>query len=173
ADLVLLRLGLDRTVSTEAMPIGGGADFPRDAAAKAEWVRAHVAGKGLAENRVTLLLSRYGTRAMALLARLDAASDQPLVSLPSFSRPEIEWLAEEEHVATLADLILRRMAIAFTGELSLAALNEVASIAGAVLQWDAAQTEGEVASLLAHLETVNSLAAAALARRSNHRKETH
>ncbi len=173
ADLVLSRLGLDRTVSTEAMPIGGGADFPRDAAAKAEWVRAHAAGKGLAENRVTLLLSRYGTRAMALLARLDAGSDQPLASLPSFSRPEIEWLAEEEHVATLADLILRRMAIAFTGELSLAALNEVASISGAVLQWDAARTEGEVASLLAHLEKVNSLDAAALTRRSNHREETH
>ncbi len=173
ADLVLSRLGLGRTVSTEAMPIGGGEGFPGEAAARAEWVRAHVVENGLAESRVALLLSRYGTRAAALLARLDSASDQPLASLPSFSRPEIEWLAEEEHVATLADLILRRMAIAFTGELSFDALQEVASIAGAVLQWDAARTESEIAWLLGHLETVNSLDAATLARRVNHREETH
>lgn len=173
ADLVLSRLGVARTVSTETMPIGGGDGFPNDAATRAEWVRARTAERGLAESRVTILLSRYGTRAAALLSRLDGARDQPLVSLPSFSRPEIEWLVGEEHVATLADLVLRRMAIAFTGELSLDALHELASIAGAVLQWDADRIEREVASLLEHLESVNSLDAATLARRTNHPEETH
>ncbi|BCH20893.1 glycerol-3-phosphate dehydrogenase/oxidase [Mesorhizobium sp. L-8-3] len=173
ADLVLSRLGLGRTVSTEAMPIGGGDGFPRHPSARAEWVRTHASDRGLAEGRVALLLSRYGTRAAGLLARLDAARDQPLVSLPSFSRQEIEWLAEEEHVATLADLVLRRMAIALTGELSLDALHELASIAGAMLQWDADRIEREVASLLEHLESVNSLDAVILARRTNHPEETH
>lgn len=168
ADLVLSRLGASRTVTTEAVPIGGGDGFPDGVGAREDWIRDNAARSGLAKARVAVLLSRYGSRASALLSLLEETPDEPLVSLPSFGRREVEWLVEEEHVATLADLVLRRTAIAFTGELSLDVLEELANIAGAVLQWDESRAGSEVAALLAHLDTVNSLSAATLAERGKY-----
>jgi glycerol-3-phosphate dehydrogenase len=173
ADLVMSRLGAARIVSTEGMPIGGGDGYPDGLEARSDWVRLHAARGGLAKARVAALLSRYGTRATGLLSQLEEGQDQPLASLPSFSRREIEWLVGEEHVATLADLVLRRTAIAFTGELSLDAVRELAAIAGTVLQWDGTRIDSEVAALLAHLESVHSLSAATLAERGRNREETH
>jgi len=154
ADLVMARSGASRRRSTDALAIGGGADFPADPATRETWILREAAETGLSTERVATLLDRYGTRLRDVALTPD---DRPLASLPSYSRNEIEWLVETEHVATLGDLVLRRMAIAFTGELSPAALEELADIAGAMLGWDAGRRQAEISSLVERLATFHDV----------------
>lgn len=90
----------------------------------------------------------------------------PLDSLPDHSREEIEWLVGAEHVATLADLVLRRMTVAFSGELSLAAIEELSAIAAPTLGWDEPMRLAQVAGLLEILERDHGLTAAELRSRN-------
>lgn len=170
ADLVLDKIGVRRAVGTEARAIGGGAAFPQTEAERAAWVESYGQTRRLPLQRAELLLNRYGARALGFTSD---ASDAPLDALPSYSRAEIEWLVENEHVATLADLVLRRTAIAFTGELSLAALEEIAAIMAQQLNWSAAETRHQIDALVNHLAAFNGLDAAALAARNIHRKEAY
>ncbi len=119
ADLVLEKLGRKRTVSTQDLRIGGGRDYPADVNARRDWIADAAARSGLAAARVSVLLDRYGTRAAALAVHLGGEGDEPLASLPAYGRGELAYLIAHEHVATLADLVLRRTAMALEGELSL------------------------------------------------------
>lgn len=170
ADLALQKIGIRRRVDTISRPIGGGSNFPQSEAARADLVRSTAEALKLPAQRVDELLKRYGTRADALMA---GADDEPLAALPSYSRAEIEWLVQNEHVVTLADLVLRRTAIAFTGELSLAALEEIAAIMAPALGWSAAETRHQVDALVDRLATYNGLTAQALDARNTYRKETN
>lgn len=139
---VLAKLGLERSVSTATLPIGGGRDYPSTPAARRVWVssRADV----LSAERVDELLERYGTRADQFIALADDADEQPLVSVPSYSREEIAHIARTEQVVHLEDLVLRRTSIAFTGRASRAALVELADIISDELGWDEATRDAEV-----------------------------
>lgn len=164
ADAVLARLGMPRRCMSETLAIGGGKGFPADESRKAEWIAAMAAESGLSPKRVDRLLERYGTRAATLCTR--RVSDDRLAMLPDYSRGEIEWLIAEEQVATLADLVLRRMAVAMTGELSLAALEEIAAIMAAALAWDSRRIAAEKASLLSRLAQDHGVTAEMLHRRN-------
>jgi glycerol-3-phosphate dehydrogenase len=171
ADQVLARLGLRKRVATENMAIGGGRDFPVAPAAKAAWIADIAARTGLAPDRVAGLLARYGTRATAMAAFMAEAADCALASLPAYSRREIEFLLRNEHVATLADLVLRRLAIALSGELSLSAVHELGAIAGHALEWDDIRVGREIDDLLAQLAQMHGVTAEMLHRRN--REGTH
>ncbi|MGE0280741.1 MAG: glycerol-3-phosphate dehydrogenase/oxidase [Rhizobiaceae bacterium] len=151
ADKVLARLGKGRRTSTANLKIGGGNGYPFSQA----W------GSG------RTLLARYGTRADELPDQASASLD----SLPAYSSDEIEWLIENEHVVRLADLVLRRLTIAFSGELSLAAIEELSQVAARRLAWDEARRRAEVADLLDQLETNHGLSAARLEARNPDWKE--
>lgn len=159
ADAVLVRLGMPRRQGTEKLAIGGGKNFPQDESA---WVARIAAASGLPPERVARLLERYGTRAEELCA----APDDALQSLPNYSRREIEWLIETEQVTRLADLVLRRMAVAMTAELSLAGLEELAAIAAATLGWDGQRRASELAGLRSQLARDHGLTAEMLRRRN-------
>lgn len=149
-DKVLAKLAIARRVSTAHLKIGGG--------------------KGYAPpHSAPVLLDRYGMRADDLLLVDTAAS--PLASLPAYSRGEIEWLIDNEHVERLADLVLRRMTIAFSGELSLAALEELSHIAAERLAWGEVRRMAEVADLVTQLETNHGLSRPLLESRNPDRKE--
>ncbi|TMV76613.1 FAD-dependent oxidoreductase, partial [Thioclava sp. BHET1] len=131
-DQILTRLGQSRRISTRALPIGGGRAFPTDAAARATWIAAQPGDPA----RAGLLLARYGTRAAKILAA--EASATPLAMLQdaaSYSNAEIAWIAAQEQVQHLADIVLRRTALAITGHLSRRDLEQIAEIAGATLEW--------------------------------------
>lgn len=166
ADHVLTRLGLRRVVTTEEMAIGGGRNFPLQPAAKAAWIAAVAARTGLTADRLAILLARYGTRASAMATFIAEASDGALRSLPAYSEREIEFLVRTEHVVTLADLVLRRLAIALTGELSLSALQELGRAVARILKWDDFRREREIKDLLAHLAHVHGVTADMLRRRN-------
>ena len=66
----------------------------------------------------TQLLERYGTRAEAYLGEIEGEQETPLAHHAGYSRTEIAWLVRTERVVHLADLVLRRTSIAFTGALT-------------------------------------------------------
>ncbi|WP_321574022.1 glycerol-3-phosphate dehydrogenase C-terminal domain-containing protein, partial [Geminicoccus harenae] len=78
-------------------------------------------------------------------------ADQPLKSLPAYTRREIEFIAREEQVGTLGDVLLRRTVIGITGRASLAVVQELAEVLGEVLGWDRTRREAEVAHIRADL----------------------
>jgi glycerol-3-phosphate dehydrogenase len=166
ADYVLARLGLRRVVATDDMAIGGGRNFPLQPTAKTAWIAAVAARTGLTADRLAILLARYGTRASAMATFIAEGSDGALRSLPAYSEREIEFLVRTEHVVTLADLVLRRLAIPLTGELSLSALHELGRLAARVLKWDDIRREREIKDLLAHLAHVHGVTADMLRRRN-------
>jgi glycerol-3-phosphate dehydrogenase len=148
ADEALRRLGRARTRSTAALPIGGGAGFPADRAA---WTRDLARETGLPEARIAELLARYGTRARDAARAIAAGPDALLAALPSHSTAEIAWIAREERVTRLADVILRRTLIALRGEASAAAVHEIAAIVAEPLGWTPDRRAAEEASTLALL----------------------
>lgn len=140
ADNLLTRLGRARQVSTRALPVGGGRDFPADPRA---WAAAMARDTGAAPARARALLFRYGTPAAAIL-RAEGARPAMLPGAPDHSRPEIDHILRHESVVHLEDLVLRRTALAITGQVSVDGLRALAAQAGAVLGWDAARQADEL-----------------------------
>ncbi|MFI0844643.1 glycerol-3-phosphate dehydrogenase/oxidase [Mesorhizobium sp. IMUNJ 23232] len=171
ADLVLEKLGRKRIVSTRDMRIGGGRDYPTEANVRRDWIADAVAHSGLAAARVSVLLDRYGTKAAVLAVHLGGEGDEPLASLPAYGRREFAYLVAHEHVATLADLVLRRTAMALKGELSLDAIEEIAGLTASVLGWGEERRVAEIEALITLLEDFYGVDRATLEHRN--RRQDH
>jgi glycerol-3-phosphate dehydrogenase len=137
-DEILVLLKKPRKMSTETLPIGGGRDYPSTTTAQESFIAS------LGE-RGRILFDRYGTTASAMAA----AGGQAIRSLPGYSTGEITHICKHENVRRLADLLLRRTAIAMEGLMSQEAIRETAPLAASALGWDAAR----VAQEIAHAET--------------------
>jgi glycerol-3-phosphate dehydrogenase len=142
ANKALELLGTPRTVSTTQLAIGGGVGFPTTPEARADWVAMH--RDTLPADRVDTLLSRYGTRAVNVIDAITEGPDAPLVADQSYSTAEIRYLAERESVVHLRDIVLRRTNHAFTGDISMELLTELARTASGVLGWSDARVASEV-----------------------------
>lgn len=145
-DRVLELLARPRLRSTKGLPIGGGAGFPTSERARRQWVAAHADRVGF--DRAAVLLDRYGTGAAEVIAAI-GDDDTPLRTVPSYSRDELRHLAATELVVHLADVLLRRTAIAFLGAATREAAVEVAEVIAPVLGWDAGAQAAEVDQALA------------------------
>jgi glycerol-3-phosphate dehydrogenase len=128
ADRALADLGRSRKVTTVSMAIGGGRNFPRDAAARTAMVADLARTGGVTAERADMLLARYGTRARAYCAALAGKGEVMLRSLPDYAREEIVHVARTERVGSIDDLVRRRTAIALTGRLGPAVLDELATL---------------------------------------------
>ena len=117
-------LGRERVCSTEGLPIGGGKGFP-----------PKLEQTGLAEERVAALIDRYGSGAERVVAYLKAGADEPLKHHDAYSRREIEYIALNERVVHLDDLIMRRTLMGLLGQVNLPLLEELAEIVGPTLGW--------------------------------------
>ena len=149
ADTVLARIGRKRALSTRYLAIGGGRDFPTDASARNEWVRATAQATGRPEKRVDELLARYGTTASAILTSKSAHSDDERISgALHYSHLEIDWIARHELVVHLSDIVLRRTTLAIEGCLTMEGLQDIAGIAGAALGWSEERISREVADVM-------------------------
>ena len=152
ADKLLLRLGRTRKISTKSLPIGGGRDFPGDASARDRWLAENAEATGVGRERLTTLLARYGTTASAIARHISAFSgERRLEHARNYSRAEIDFLARSEQVVRLSDIVLRRTAIAVTGELNRKDLDEIAGVAGEALGWSGQRRQEEVESTAAEL----------------------
>jgi glycerol-3-phosphate dehydrogenase len=150
-DEVLAILGAERTVSTETLAIGGGVGFPTTPDARTEWIAAH--RDSVPADRADTLLSRYGTRATRVIDAIVAGPDASLDTDPSYSSAEVRFLVSAESVVHLQDVVLRRTNHAFTGDMSIDLLRELAEIAGAMLGWDEARVASEVRDASDELRT--------------------
>lgn len=145
ADHLLDLLGRQRVRQTDEMQIGGGRDYPQGGARRA-WIDERATKCALAPARIDALLSRYGTRLDRMLPRL-SEGETPLIQLPDYSKEELVWLCRNERVVTLADLLLRRTAIAISGNLTPQVADELAEIAAPVFGWDATRQRAEINAL--------------------------
>jgi glycerol-3-phosphate dehydrogenase len=152
-DAVLTRLKLPRKVKTESIPIGGGVGYPRDAKGIALLEAGIAQTSGSSRERAMVLVERYGTTAKAVAAWLKAEGDTPLMSAPSYSREEIGWIAANERVVRLEDVVLRRTLMGFEGLTGENTVREVAEVLGTCLGWDAAFRDAEIASTMHLLHT--------------------
>ncbi|HUU09299.1 MAG TPA: glycerol-3-phosphate dehydrogenase/oxidase [Phycisphaerae bacterium] len=146
ADQILARLGAERRCATDRLPIGGGKEFPVGAPGRAEWITRTAQASGLPEDRVAVLLARYGTDAEAYAMAADAEAERPLRTLPAYTVGEIERMAAHEYVEHLGDLVYRRSIIGLLGDAREDVLRDLAVIVGRILGWDAARIQREVAA---------------------------
>lgn len=138
ANRILPILHQPRRLSTRSLPIGGGRDFPASGR-YADYLNAFCLMYGLPHGRGGKLLERYGTHARAVATFCREGADAPLRSLPSYTRRELRFIAENELVRCLADILFRRTNIAVSGSLTPALVLEVGEIAGEALGWSVSE----------------------------------
>ncbi len=153
ADKVLGFLGKSRQMTTENTPIGGGKDYPRTEAARELWLKQVQSSTSISMERLQTLFERYGTRAEVIAQFIMAEQDTPLRHQPTYSQREIMFLAANESVIHLDDMILRRSLIGMLGLIDGDGLQQLGEIVGGVLGWSAAQNQQEIertADILQH-----------------------
>ncbi|MCC7449397.1 MAG: glycerol-3-phosphate dehydrogenase/oxidase [Anaerolineae bacterium] len=143
-DKLLQDLNRPRVTDSYNVQIGGGKGYPMSDQERRQWI-ANISKKtGLSAARIDDLLERYGTKAADVAAYLVAGEDQPLQHLPNYSQREIAYLAANEKVIHLDDLIMRRTLIGFLGRLTWELLNELADIVAPVLGWSAQDKQADI-----------------------------
>ncbi|WP_081709964.1 glycerol-3-phosphate dehydrogenase/oxidase [Arthrobacter sp. 35W] len=140
---VLELLGVERQVSTAKLAIGGGADFPSTPAGEEQWIKNHATGT-IDAARVAVLLTRYGTRAAAVIDYLQAGEDAVFDSTHELSTREVAFMVEHEQIGHLIDVLIRRTSLAFRGLVTAELLEETAAALAGPLGWDAAHRAAEV-----------------------------
>ena len=133
ANEILKVLGRPRLCSSADIPIGGGKGYPR-----------LPEGTGLPNARLLELQERYGTTADRVVAYMKAGPDAPLAHHAGYTSREIEFIAINERVVHLDDLIMRRTLIGILGELNRPLLNELAAVVSPVLKWAKKTTDAEI-----------------------------
>jgi len=141
-DRLVEHLGLQRSRASDDAAIGGGKDLPSTDEARNRWIEDVAGRSGLGENRVEVLLERYGTRAAQVAVFLADGQDRPLEHHGDYTRREIEFIIRNERVVHVDDLVLRRTAIALLGELTGELLRELTDLMASVHEW----SEDEISS---------------------------
>jgi glycerol-3-phosphate dehydrogenase len=144
-DKVLARFNMPRKADTRRMSIGGGKNYPHAESEQKAWVIALAQDTGLAEEHIHILFERYGTYARQVAGFMADGEDSMLRNHHAYSRREIEFLALQEKVIHLDDLILRRSLMAMLGEVNGPLLAELADSVGLVLGWSDSQKQNEIA----------------------------
>ncbi len=143
-DQVLRRLGVTRIQDTRDLAIGGGHGYPLTDDERERWLAGLHQEVGLPRERLMTLLERYGTRAEEIARFVAQGDDVPLTYHPDYSRREIQFIASQEKVVHLADLLLRRTLLGMLGQLHPALVHELAGIVGETLSWTDEEQHREV-----------------------------
>jgi glycerol-3-phosphate dehydrogenase len=144
ADRVLQRQGRSRIRDTHDLPIGGGRNWPTSDARR----QAHIASLQtqfkLDARVLTALCERYGASCekVASLVLEDGAT--PITDLPDYFSGEMRYLAQQQRICHLADVVLRRTLLAIEGRCTRPALRMMAAVIGEELGWDGARQAQEV-----------------------------
>jgi glycerol-3-phosphate dehydrogenase len=142
-DKALAFLGKVRQKDTRDLPIGGGRGYSTDADEQKRQIDGFAAWTGLDKERLQILYSRYGSRTEAVATFIKRAADEPLKSLPEYTRREIMFLAQYEKIIHLDDLLLRRTMLAMLGRLTKSIIVELADVLSDSLGWSSEQKNAE------------------------------
>ena len=151
ADAVLTHLGQERKASTTKLAIGGGRDYPVDAAGQDAFAASLAKTTGISRDRADILAYRYGTRARAIADAEAAAGPGRIDGADRYSVAEITWICNHERVTRLEDIVLRRTLMAFEGAVTMKGLEDIAAIMRPILGWTTKQAVNEVGSTAALL----------------------
>jgi len=143
-DKALSFLGKTRRKNTRALPIGGGRNYPQSEEARRRFVERVCAWTNLPETRVRVLFERYGTLAENIAMFISQGRDEPLRTLPEYSKRELAYIAQKEKVVHLDDFLLRRSLLAMLGRLTRDNVEEIAWVLGEALNWTSERREEEV-----------------------------
>ncbi len=143
-DKALDYLGMTRKKSTASLAIGGGRNYERRKDERKQQLEGIAAWTNISLERLDELYQRYGTRVEEVAMFISKGNDTPLDSLPSYSRGEIIFLAKQEKITRLEDLILRRTHIAKLGMLTSPLLVELADILAETLGWSDKERDAEM-----------------------------
>ena len=146
ADEILRVLKRPRIRNSADLPIGGGKGYP-----------GLPVDTGLPVERLAALLERYGSGAAKVAVFLQEEEDAPLSHHGGYSRREIEFIARNERVVHLDDLILRRTLMGMLGEVSLPLLEELARIVSPALEWSRQTAGAEVSRTVELLGRVHGV----------------
>ncbi|MEZ4620001.1 MAG: glycerol-3-phosphate dehydrogenase/oxidase [Caldilineaceae bacterium] len=151
-DRVLARLGKSRRMSTENSPIGGGKGYPANANERAAWIARESQASGLTNAQMDQLFQRYGTLAATIGADIAAShtanAAMPLQHQPTYLRGEVSYLARQEKIVHLEDFILRRSSLGMLGMVTRPLLEELATVIGETMGWQADERQREVAQTI-------------------------
>ncbi|HUG92433.1 MAG TPA: glycerol-3-phosphate dehydrogenase/oxidase [Planctomycetaceae bacterium] len=150
ADEVLGRLGRERIADTRERPVSGGEEFPQDPASlRQEWERIAVE-TGFSTEQVEAVWSLCGRSAAAILGGADPADRESLAGtdLPlAFVRSVID----REWVATLADLVERRLMLVYQPGLTRQALEQLGDCLVAAGTYQPSRRAAELACTIERL----------------------
>jgi len=138
ADKTLCILHKKRVCSSRQRPIGGGTNYP-SSRKKTAYLRQLASRHGLTEARAALMFERYGTIAERVAEYCARTPDAPLASLPEYTRNEILYVANEELVRSVNDIVYRRTPIALRGTLDRAVIDEICALIATPLGWSEAE----------------------------------
>jgi glycerol-3-phosphate dehydrogenase len=143
-DVVLEALGYKRKASTRELEIGGSQGLPRDAEALAAYHRELVSKTGAALDVVQRYVERYGTLAEQVLQQRAVYPPGGEWTVPGYTPEEIAFIARQEDVIHLDDLILRRTMIGKLGLLTAENLSQLAAVTAEAIGWSTDYKAGEI-----------------------------
>ncbi len=143
-DRLLLQLDRQRQHSTAQRAFGGGRDYPKIDIDRRSWLEALRARTEIELDRLTELFERYGTYAAEVADFVAAEPDTPLQYTLGYSQREMQFIAQQERVVHLDDIMLRRSLLAMQGKVTTASLAELAPVIGAALGWSADRVAAEI-----------------------------
>ncbi len=166
-DEVLAELGKTRQTSTLGLAIGGGAQFPDD---PATLLRRLVDEFRITPERAQHLIEHYGSQADDVALFCQSAQDAPLSETCPYTEAEIIWLLRTEFVETLSDIVLRRTALAITGQVSAALLDKLGALLAAERDLSPQEITDQTQTLIHELSEFYGVTAETLTARNNERR---
>lgn len=145
ADAVLARMQRRRRVDTAGLRIGSARDWP-ESAEQAARIERLAARPGLGRTVAQGLWARHGCDAERVADAIARTGLQPIPDLPGYTVGEIAYIAREQRVGRLADVVLRRTLIAFEGRCTPLALQAIARCVGGTLDWSEERIRQEIAA---------------------------
>src|SRR5690606_7277200 len=97
-------------------------------------------------DRARALLDRYGSTAHLVLKHEAEFGSESVADAPDYTIAEFDWIARNECVVHLEDIVMRRTALAVTGKSSSRNLERIARVAGAALGWSDDRRAAELRS---------------------------
>ena len=127
ADRVLEELSISRSQNTHDRPFPGGESFPPDTTAEQSEVNQLAKGHNAEPSQVATIWNLWGTRTHEIL---DQIGPGPFENLDGTNIPiaYAKWVCQNEWVATLEDLVERRLMLVFSKRLTLRCLEQLVEI---------------------------------------------
>jgi len=125
ADAALTALGRARRASTGRRPIGGGRDFPRDAAGRQRAADDLARRFGVDDALAERLIATYGSRAGRVAAYLVGPEARTSIAGDAVTVGEVRFFACEEMATTAADVAQRRTRLFIEGAATREALDAI------------------------------------------------